>query len=114
MPTLAPRDEAVQIASAFLSKLFTRAWMTWTPRHEATIGRLIDCIISAAVDQMQRSQDDAFLDELAAPVHPASAKTVSFHRDAESDPKYQAWRERRQGDEESVGRMLRAEGRGGR
>src|SRR5689334_17449304 len=62
------RDEAVQILTAFLSKLFTRAWMPWTTRHAAGVARFVDCLIAAAAEQATASRDDAFLDDLLVAV----------------------------------------------
>lgn len=122
-----PRDQAIKIASYFLSKLFSRVWLPWTATEQKLVERLIDCIITAAAAQAQASNDGAvLLDELmqserpaarptppARETHPASRQTMNLRRDdfaddANSDPGYQAFRQRT--DRQQVQGMLKREG----
>jgi len=115
-----PRDQAVAIASYFLSKLFVWVHLPWTATEAQLAATLVDRIIAAAADAARTDGDGAaLLSELLTepPQRPANRyQTVQTTREAllaEDDPgpEYREWQRRRQGsdDRASVGRMLRSD-----
>lgn len=68
------RDEAVVLATSLFRKLFERVWFPWSPPLERAVARLVDLIIAAAVEQLQRQQDEDFLNGLIAEQDQQSAR----------------------------------------